>query len=45
MVDKGVFKGLTRNGNAIVKTYEGNKNSLLKDVSVPPKIPEMSPQN
>lgn len=35
-VDKGIFKGLTRNGNTITKTYNGNKDELLKDVEVPP---------
>lgn len=38
-VDEGVFKGLTRNGNPIVKTYQGNKNALMKDVLIPPKLP------
>lgn len=36
MVDSGVFKGLTRNGDPITKTYNGDKNALLKDVLVPP---------
>ncbi len=36
LVDKGTFKGLTRNGNAIAKTYNGDENSLLKEVLVPP---------
>lgn len=35
LVDKGVFKGLTRNGKPITKTYNGNKNELMKDVLVP----------
>ncbi|MEM5565010.1 glycosyl hydrolase family 17 protein [Psychroserpens sp. AS72] len=35
MVDNGVFKGLTRNGKPITKTYNGNINTLLKDVLVP----------
>ena len=35
MVDKGVFKGLTRNGMPITKTYNGDKDALLKDVLVP----------
>ena len=37
MVDKDVFKGLTRSGNPIAKSYKGNKDSLMKDVLVPPK--------
>lgn len=36
LVDKGVFKGLTRNGNPITKTFEGNKDSLLTKVQLPP---------
>ncbi|MFD1613549.1 glycosyl hydrolase family 17 protein [Gelatiniphilus marinus] len=36
LVDKGVFKGLTRNGNPITKTYNGDKDALMKDVLVPP---------
>jgi exo-beta-1,3-glucanase (GH17 family) len=38
MVDDGVFKGLTRNGKAITKTYNGNEQSLWADVVVPDKI-------
>lgn len=36
LVDKGVFKGLTRGGNSIVKTYTGNKENLLLEVQLPP---------
>ena len=39
-VDKGTFKGLTRNGNAITKTYEGDKEVMMKDVEVPPTSEE-----
>ena len=35
-VDKGVFKGLTRGGNPITKTYNGNKEDLLFEVQMPP---------
>ena len=35
VVDEGVFEGLTRNGNPITKTYNGNKKELMKDVLVP----------
>ena len=35
-VDKGIFKGLTRNGKPITKTYKGNKAALLQEVKVPP---------
>ena len=36
LVDKGVFKGLTRDGQPIKKTYNGNKSKLMKDVLAPP---------
>ena len=39
-VDKGTFKGLTRNGNEITKTYDGDKEALMKDVEVPPTSEE-----
>jgi exo-beta-1,3-glucanase (GH17 family) len=35
LVDKGVFKGLTRNGKPITKTYNGDKAALWKDVKMP----------
>jgi len=38
-VDKGTFKGLTRNGNPITKTYNGDKEAMMKSVLVP-KIKE-----
>lgn len=38
-VDAGVFKGLTRDGRPITKTYDGNLDSLMKDVLVPPPTP------
>jgi len=40
MVDKGVFEGLTRNGVPITKTYNGDKEALMKDVLVPPLTSE-----
>lgn len=36
LVDKGVFKGLYRNGNPIRKTYNGNIEELMPNVLVPP---------
>jgi exo-beta-1,3-glucanase (GH17 family) len=36
LVDKGTFNGLSRNGNPITKTYNGDKEALMKDVFVPP---------
>ncbi|QTD38481.1 glycosyl hydrolase family 17 [Polaribacter batillariae] len=35
LVDKGVFKGLTRNGKPITKTFKGNKEEMMKTVLVP----------
>ena len=37
-VEKGIFDGLTRNGNPITKTYSGNMEKLLDDVLVPPMM-------
>ncbi len=34
-VDSGAFAGLTRDGHPITKTYNGDKNLLMKDVLVP----------
>ncbi len=34
-IDKGVFKGLNRNGKPITKTYDGNEKALWQDVKVP----------
>ncbi len=36
LVDNGTFEGLTRDGNPITKTYNGDLNKLMKDVLVPP---------
>ena len=36
LVDQGIFDGLTRNGNSITKTYNGDKEALMEDVLVPP---------
>ena len=35
LVDKNIFKGLSRNGQPITKTYDGNKEELMKNVLVP----------
>ncbi|WP_298538773.1 glycosyl hydrolase family 17 protein [uncultured Aquimarina sp.] len=35
LVDKGSFEGLTRGGNAIIKTYKGNKIEMMKNVELP----------
>ena len=42
MVDQGTFKGLSRGGNPITKTYEGNKEALMKDVFMPPVKKDLS---
>lgn len=36
LVDQGVFEGLTRDGQPITKTYNGDFEALLEDVMVPP---------
>ncbi|WP_242083612.1 glycosyl hydrolase family 17 [Aestuariivivens sediminis] len=41
-VDKGLFNGLTRNDNPITKTYNGEKDALMKEVQVPPTLKEWS---
>jgi exo-beta-1,3-glucanase (GH17 family) len=42
LVDKGTFNGLTRNGNIITKTYNGDKDALMKDVLTPPTQEEIN---
>ncbi|THD69156.1 glycosyl hydrolase family 17 [Robertkochia marina] len=34
-VDRGVFKGLSRNGNPIEKTFEGDREALMQEVYLP----------
>ncbi|MEM1002861.1 MAG: glycosyl hydrolase family 17 protein [Bacteroidota bacterium] len=36
LVDQGIFVGLNRDGNPIEKTYNGDRDSLLSKVMVPP---------
>ncbi len=36
LVDQGVFEGLSRNGNAITKSFSGDKSALMNYVKVPP---------
>jgi exo-beta-1,3-glucanase (GH17 family) len=36
LVDEGIFDGLTRNGKPITKTFEGDKETLMKTVLAPP---------
>lgn len=42
LVDKGVFNDLARDGNPITKTFNGNKEELMKDVVAPPTYMEFS---
>jgi exo-beta-1,3-glucanase (GH17 family) len=39
LVDKGLFDGLTRDGNTIIKTYGGDTDALMADVLAPPATP------
>ncbi|MDT8347238.1 MAG: glycosyl hydrolase family 17 protein, partial [Flavobacteriaceae bacterium] len=41
LVDQGVFEGLTRNGNKITKTYNGDYDLLMEEVQTPPTIHEI----
>lgn len=36
LVDSGIFEGLSRGGNPITKTFDGNLEELLKTVALPP---------
>ncbi len=36
LVDAGVFNGLTRDGQPITKTFNGDKNAMMQTVKVPP---------
>jgi exo-beta-1,3-glucanase (GH17 family) len=42
LVDQGIFEGLTRDGQPITKTYNGNVDSLMNDVLVPPSSKEVN---
>ena len=41
MVDDAVFKGLTRNGTVITKTYNGNEKALMADLLATPLIKDL----
>ena len=41
-VDQGVFKGLTRNGQPVKKTFNGDKNAIMKAVLPPPMASDAS---
>ena len=36
LVDQGVFEGLSRAGNSITKSYDGDLEALLNDAKIPP---------
>ena len=36
LVDQGAFDGLTRGGQPIVKSYNGDKKTMMDNVLVPP---------
>ncbi|NNL92249.1 MAG: glycosyl hydrolase family 17, partial [Saprospiraceae bacterium] len=42
LVDDGIFNGLTREGNAISKTYNGDTDAMMKNVLVPPTAKQIS---
>ena len=45
LVDKGIFKGLTRNGKPITKTFNGDKQALMEQVLVPPMAYDIANHN
>jgi exo-beta-1,3-glucanase (GH17 family) len=42
LVDAGIFDGLTRDGNPVTKTFNGDTAALMKTVIVPPTLKEIS---
>ena len=45
LVDKGVFNGLSRGGNAISKSYKGDESLLMKEVQASPLHPKTAASN
>ena len=45
LVDQGIFQGLTRDGNPIIKTYEGDVKALMQEVMTPPAKQESAVQH
>jgi exo-beta-1,3-glucanase (GH17 family) len=43
-VDRGAFKGLTRDGHPIIKTFNGDKKALENEVLAPPPANELENQ-
>lgn len=44
-VDKGVFKGLTRDGKTITKTFDGDEKKLWEQVKIPPMMQKEKKKN
>ncbi|MFT6839000.1 MAG: exo-beta-1,3-glucanase (GH17 family) [Sediminicola sp.] len=44
MIDNGIFKGLTRNGQTITKTYGGDESKLLSELMPPKPLSEIGLQ-
>lgn len=44
MVDAGVFDGLTRGGQPITKTFDGDKKAMMEKVMVPPRKKLLNPK-
>lgn len=44
MVDKGVFKGLTRDGKPITKSFNGDQTLLWQDIKLPPILVKTKPE-
>ena len=44
LVDQGAFEGLTRDGYAITKTYNGNEDKLLNEALVPEIMQDLASQ-
>ncbi|WP_414855671.1 glycosyl hydrolase family 17 protein [Muriicola sp. Z0-33] len=42
MVEQGIFEGLSRNGNPIIKTYDGDQEAMMNDVLSPPTAMEIA---
>ena len=41
LVDQGLFEGLSRNGNPIEKTFDGNEEALIDELWLPPTKKEL----
>ncbi len=41
LVDAGIFDGLTRDGNPVGKTFNGDTTAMMQSVKVPPTLVEI----